>query len=194
MSFRLIVICENHLLDPPMIEPILHKMLDSAGRGKCRIEANTIVPFHGVDQALNADTIQEIIESYKQADLFLLCIDRDGMPGRRKSLDRIEQVVKPTLRNHQTLIGEHAIEEIEAWILAGMLDIDTPWTVIRANLHAKEILAAHAKRRGLDAVLPVEVRRRLGREAAQNYPRIRQLCEEVQRLEDRIRDWLATRH
>ena len=85
------------------------------------------------------------------------------------------------------------VEEVEAWIPAGTSGVGIPWNEIRASPNAKEFLAAVAKNRGLDEGLPVGVRQMLGKEAARNYVRIRQLCDEVAAIEESIRAWLATR-
>lgn len=193
MSLRVLLVCENHRKDPPMLLPIIRQLVADAGRPKCKIEINTAVTVHGWSQALDENVLRKVVNRYKQADLIILCIDRDGEPNRHLSLARVETKIAPDLVPRQGFFGEHAIEEVEVWVMAGLLDLKRPWKEIRETRDAKEALEEHAKHRGLEPGLPVRVRESLGTEAAQNYARIRQLCEEVRRLEDRIRDWLATR-
>lgn len=106
--------------------------------------------------------------------VFLLIVDRDGQPGRRQQLERLEgQAGAVLLETNRVFLAENAWQEVEVWVLAGLEDLPKAWSWadIRADAD-REVLA---------------------REAAGNYDRIRQLCpEDVASLEERIRRALDT--
>ena len=79
------------------------------------------------------------------------------------------------------------------WALAGQeLPNDWNWQEIRSHTHPKEAyFEPLAKKRGLTNE-PGEGRTTMGREAAQNYPRVRALCtEDIESLETRLKNWFA---
>ena len=69
----------------------------------------------GIGEALKVERLSEIIEQYPMVDVFVLCVDRDGDPNRRLVLDQIEITFGPRF------FAVNAWEEIETWILAGLL-------------------------------------------------------------------------
>ena len=94
----------------------------------------------------------------------------------------------------RVFLAEHAWQEIEVWVLAGMQDLpaDWRWKDVRAERHPKEpYYDGYARaRRVLDS--PYEGRAILAQEAARSYQRIRQLCpEDVAALDERIRQALG---
>ena len=67
-------------------------------------------------------------------DIFILCIDRDGVVGRRDQLDRIETSLG------DNFFAENAWEEVETWVLAGLdLPSDWRWRDVRAEVSVKEV-------------------------------------------------------
>ncbi|MDR3555528.1 MAG: hypothetical protein P4L55_12300 [Syntrophobacteraceae bacterium] len=140
------------------------------------------------------ERIKEIIVRYPMVDLFLLCVDRDGIMTRRNRLDSIENNALELLPDRKSLIAENAWQEIEVWVLAGHdLPSSWEWKTIREDLNPKEdyFVPFSKRRRLLDT--PGEGRRILAREAAKNYNRIRRLCPEVGHLDNAIRDFLEQR-
>ena len=93
----------------------------------------------------------------------------------------------------RAFLAENAWQEVEVWLLMGHdLLPKWDWKKIREETHPKETYyLPFAESRGvLD--LPGEGRDKLAREAASRYDRIRGRCkEDIQRLEDRIRDWIG---
>lgn len=107
----------------------------------------------------------------------------------RKDQYNIEAAMKSHLPQGKVLLAEHAWQEIEVWVLAGL---DLPpawlWRDIRAERDPKEkYFQPIAEQRGLLAE-PGEGRKTLGLEAAQRYgQRLRQKCsEDILSLETRI--------
>lgn len=189
---NVLIIPEDCRKDEHILRPIIGAMM-KALKKKANIQVCTDPILGGVDQALRWERISEIVEMYKgMVKLFLLCVDRDGKPGRRKALDGIEKNAAKELGESKVLLAENAWQELEVWILAGhSLSAEWDWKTIRAEEHPKEAFyLPFAEERGvLDH--PWEGRKTLAREAAANYKRIRNRCpEDVAALEERILEWL----
>ncbi len=192
MSLNVLVIPEDFRKDQYILFPIIKKMLDGAGKPNANIQVCRDPLLGGIAQALNWERVSEIIEMYRMVQLFLLVVDRDGDVNRRASLDFIESRAAMILGSDRNLLGEHAWQEIEVWALAAQtLPGGWRWEIVRNEIHPKEsYFIPFAESRGLTDE-PGEGRKTLGREASQNYSRIRSLCsEDVVRLENRIRDWI----
>lgn len=150
----------------------------------------------GIGEALRWERIRQIVERYRgMVRVFLLIVDRNANPTRRAALDKLEQQAADLLgTTDRVLLAENAWQELEVWALAGATDLPTPWSwaEIRAHEHPKEVwYLPYAKQRGLDGG-PTEGRDTLGKEAAANDPRVRQLCpEDVASLETRLRTALS---
>jgi len=190
LSFRVLVIPEDFRKDEHVLKPILEKMLDACGRA-ARIRICKDPLLGGVNEALKWSRIQEILDRYQgMVDCFLLIVDRDGLAGRRKSLDKMEEEAARFLGSENQFFAENAWQEIEVWALAGMPDLPRSWTwkSIREAPNAKEAyFEKYVTEKGLGAE-PFGGRMRLGLEAAKSYPRIRRLCrEDVAALEQRLK-------
>ena len=93
------------------------------------------------------------------------------------------------LHANHFLVAENAWQEIEVWALAGHnLPKEWQWKEIRAETHPKELyFEPFAEQRGLLHTTG-QGRKTLAIEAAKRYTRIRQLCDEVAELENKIRE------
>lgn len=131
-----------------------------------------------MDEALKSKRIQEIVDRYKSmVDIFIPCIDRDGIVLRRQALDDTERKVQ--VRGTCIFVAEVAWEEIETWVLAG-LDLPTAiqWEAIRKEVDVKEeYFEPLVQSRRLEA-LPGRGRKSLGLEDARRIDRILQRCPE----------------
>ncbi len=190
MSFRVLVIPEDFRKDEPILKPILEKMLEAGGR-KAKIRICKDPLLGGVREALKWTRIREILDLYRgMIDCFLLIVDRDGIPGRKKQLAAIEREAAQFLDAEGRFFAENAWQEVEVWALAGLADLPRSWTwkSVRAEANAKEVyFERYVQQKGL-GIEPFGGRLRLGQEAARNYPRIRKLCsEDVGALESRLR-------
>jgi hypothetical protein len=195
MSLNVLVIPEDFRKDRYVLAPLVRKLFQEIGKPRANVLLCVDPLIGGIEQALNRDRIAEVIGMYPQVHIFLLLVDRDGMAGRRQALRGLEThlVTIGSLRGGQTLIGENAWQEIEVWALAGQdLPSEWSWKEIRDEVHPKErYFEALAKQRGLTDE-PGEGRTTMGREAAQNYTRVRSRCpENIQELERRLKEWLA---
>jgi hypothetical protein len=186
---RVLVIPEDSRRDKELLRPLVQALFQDVGWGRAKVRVCEDPVLGGVAEALKWERIQGILDQYSgMVDLFLLVIDRDGPEnaGRRDSLNGLEQASRQVLRSGQALIGEHAIEELEVWILAGYeLPPEWRWQDIRGERDPKErYFRAFATRRGL--AVDAAGRSQLAEQAARNLQRIYSLCPEVQTLRNRL--------
>ena len=190
---NVLVIPEDFRKDQYILKPIIEAMLTEVGKPRSKVVVCKDPRLGGISQALNKERIEEIINRYKgMVDLFLLCVDRDGVNGRQTRLRELELQANDLLPEDRCFLAENAWQEIEVWALAGLdLPRDWSWQDVRAEPNPKErYFEPIAKTRGL-LEGPGEGRKTLGIEAARRYDRIRQLCpEDIQTMENRIKDWL----
>lgn len=189
---NVLIIPEDFRKDQYVVKPIIRRMLAEVGKPNAKVRVCQDPLLGGVGEALKFERIVEVFNRYRgMVQLFLLLIDRDGVPGRRAALDRIEERAREALMAGQVLYAENAWQEIEVWALAGQ---DLPdkwrWQEIRAESHPKErYFEPIARQRSLLAE-PGEGRTTMGREAALNYSRVRSRCQEdIAVLETRIRQF-----
>ena len=130
---NIVVIPEDSRKDQYILKPLFERLFRSLGRKACvRICQDPVLG--GVREALKADRLAEIVESYQgMTDLFILCVDRDGQTGRRNRLDQLE-------RRFAGFFAENAWEELETWVLAGLeLPKDWRWADVRAEVNVKTL-------------------------------------------------------
>lgn len=191
---KVLVIPEDFRKDQHLLRPIIEAMMQAAGSPKAKVQICRDPLLGGVNEALKWERIEEILVRHRgMAQIFLLCVDRDGQAGRRTALDTLEAKAKGMLSENRTFFGENAWQEIEVWILAGH-DLRTSWSweKIRQDVHPKErYFYPFAEDRGLKNDSG-NWQKRLALEAAARYPRIRQLCpEDVAKLENRIKKFIG---
>ena len=191
---KVLVIPEDFRKDQYMLKPIIKAMMSNLGKTKAQVQVCQDPLLGGVNEALKLENILAIIEQYRgKADLFLLCVDRDGKEGRKQALNKLEQEAAKILTSRQSLLlVENAWQEIEVWVLAGYdLPSEWKWQEVRQEEHPKErYFIPLAKQQNL-LETPGEGRKIMAEKAAGNYKRLRQLCpEDLLNLEQRIKDWL----
>jgi len=192
---NVLIIPEDFRKDQYVLKPIVEAVLAHAGKRRANVRVCQDPLLGGVEQALKWERIAEILERYRaMVHVFLLIVDRDGKPGRRAALDRMEQLASEHLPPARLLLAENAWQEIEVWALAGQdLPDDWSWQAVRSEVHPKETyFLPFAEQRGL-VNEPGQGRKTLARESARNYRRVRSRCpEDVAALEDRIREMVTT--
>ena len=182
---KVLVIPEDFRNDQYILKPLFARLFGTMGSPSVRVRVCQEL-LGGIGEALKLERLEEIIRQYEgTADVFILCVDRDGILGRRQRLDDIEA----EFGNGQTFLAENAWEEIETWVLAGLdLPTDWSWKDVRAEVHVKETyFEPLADRRGLSDS-PGGGRQVLGEEASRRISAIRLKCPEdfdalAQRLE-----------
>ena len=117
-------------------------------------------------------------------DFFILCVDRDGVVGRRQRLDDIEAEIQAQFRNSVRFLAENAWEELETWVLAGLdLPPEWRWPDVRAadstsRKHYFEPLIIRNVECRVDSSHTGGRRTLRGEEAARRIPAIRRKCPE----------------
>ena len=172
---RILVIPEDFRYDQLILKPLLSSLFRTLGRRSVRVQVCQDPLLGGIGEALKLERLAEIIDLNPMADIFVLCVDRDGEEGRRHRLDEIEA----QFGNGLIFIAENAWEEIETWVLAGLaLPNDWSWADVRAEVQVKETyFEPLAVQRGLSESADGG-RKILGEEAARRIGAIRQKCPE----------------
>jgi hypothetical protein len=177
---NVLVIPEDFRKDQYILKPIVQAMLKACGRPRANIRVCQDPVLGGIVPALRWELISEILDRYRgMVDLFLLCVDRDGVSTRRRRLDELEMQAANALPAERSLLAENAWQELEVWTLAGHdLPEDWSWRDVRNEVHPKErYFEPFARSRGVIDE-PGQGRRVLSLEAAHRYARIRKLCPE----------------
>lgn len=185
---NVLVIPEDFRKDQFILDPLVRALFKWCEMPSARVEVCRDPLLGGIREALEVERLREVVESRPMIDLFLLCVDRDGDEHRHEALRRIEREMAASLRNNQRFLAEQAWQELEVWVLAGLdLPADWKWREIRAERDPKELyFAPLARERGYQYE-DDGGRKRMAREAAIRYRRIRSLCpEDVQALEIRV--------
>jgi hypothetical protein len=189
-----LILAEDFVKDERVLQPIIEAMMKAVDRPHAKVKVCKDPRFHGTGEALKWEFIEQTLSRHRgMADLFLLCVDRDGDANRLAVLDYLEKQAKTVIGEGRAFLAENAWQEVEVWLLMGH---DLPrkwvWRRIRKEVHPKErYYQPFAESRDM-LNLPDEGRDELAREAATRYDRIRGRCkEDIQRLENRIRDWIG---
>jgi hypothetical protein len=187
---NVLVIPEDFRKDQLILKPIVQAMMRALNRASAKVDICRDPLLGGVTEALKWENITAVLDRHKgMVDLFLLCVDRDGLEGRRTALNSLELKAAAVLPAGRFFLAENAWQEIEVWVLAGHEDLPQQWNWrdIRAETNPKEkYFAVYAINRGVSENHDGG-RKVLAEEAAARYGRIRQLCpEDVAALEKRI--------
>ena len=85
-----LVVPEDFRKDQFILKPLLSRLLASLGKPRATVRICQDPLLGGVEEALKTERIAEIVDRYR-VQVILLCIDRDGNPGRRRRLDQLEK-------------------------------------------------------------------------------------------------------
>ena len=173
---RVLVIPEDFRHDQYILKPLFKRLFSDMGKGNAHIRVCQDPLLGGIGEALKSERLQEVVDQHEgMTDIFVLCVDRDGIQTRQDRLNQIEA----EFGNNRVFLAENAWEEIEIWVLAGLkLPVSWSWADVRAEIHVKETYFNHlARQRGVvDG--PGSGRKVLGEEAARRIPAIRRKCSE----------------
>lgn len=173
---KVLIIPEDFRQDQYILKPIFERLLGNLGWANCKVRVCQDPRLGGVGEALKPERLKEIVQRYNgMTDVFILCVDRDGEPGRRQSLDNIEAHFNPACR----FLAANAWEELETWVLAGVeLPRQWRWADVRAEVNVKErYFERLAEQSGLSDD-PGGGRKALAEAAAHHINAIRQKCPE----------------
>ncbi len=111
-----LIIPEDFRKDQDVLGPLFARLVKTCNRSSMHVLICRDPLLGGVGEALKSERITEILSKYRgMIDIFILCIDRDGVVGRCQRLDQLE-----TEWGHRVpFLAENAWEELETWVLAG---------------------------------------------------------------------------
>lgn len=185
---NILVIPEDFRKDQYILKPLFSRLFRRLGAPNPQVVVCQDPLLGGIDAALKTDKLAEIVSDQQgMTDIFILCVDRDGIVGRRERLDQIEA----ELQGKCVFFAENAWEEVETWALAGLpLPGEWRWSDVRAEVQVKEryfeplavrrglVSATEYSRRGLNSEESRRIWQVLGEEAARRVRAIRQKCPE----------------
>lgn len=191
MSYNVMIILEDYVKDQYIAKPLVERIMADMGKPRTKVLVCKDPRFTGISDCMNLDNLlHKVVLVYDQIHLFLLMVDRDKEETRHLRLQRLEENIKPNLKQHQRFLGIQAFQEVEVWALAGhRLPSNWNWRDIRDERDSKErYFVPFSKEKGyLD--YPAQGRKKLMEESMQNWPRIKQLCPEdigllIRRIEE----------
>jgi hypothetical protein len=172
---NILVIPEDFRNDQYILKPIFSKLFNDLGKSKAKVVVCNPPLLGGVVEALKSERLKEILELYPMVDIFILCVDRDGVAGRKNRLIEIEA----EFGGKKVFFAENAWEELETWALAGVdLPKNWSWADIRADVSVKEnYFTRLAKEMGV-ADGPGRGRKAIGEAASRRIDAIMAKCPE----------------
>lgn len=131
---KVLVILEDPTHDQYVVKPIVQKLFDDLGL-RARVEVLLDPHLRGIDQALDGDTLQDIVDDHPMMDRFILVVDRDC-----DRMGNTERVLARQRDLGDRFLGCLAVEEVEVWMLAlyPANELPSPWREIRAHCDPKE--------------------------------------------------------
>ena len=173
---KVMIIPEDFRNDQYILKPLFERLFKRMSVASVEVLVCRDPLLGGIGEALKLERLAEIVEQNQgRIDIFILCVDRDGVAGRRQRLDQIQD----GFRDRCVFFAENAWEEIETWVLAGLnLPSEWRWADVRAEIQVKErFFEPYAEQRGLTGTLGGG-RKVLGEEASRRVRAIRQKCPE----------------
>ncbi len=132
---KVLIIPEDFRKDGYILKPLFERLFAGFARRNAKIVVCNPPLLQGVTEALKEERLADIFRRYRHFDIFVLCVDRDGVAARRQRLDQLE--TKFALGRN--FVAVNAWEELETWLLAGLdLPRDWSWTDVRAEVSVKE--------------------------------------------------------
>ena len=177
---NVLIIPEDFRKDQYILKPLFTKLFRSLGVPAVQVEICQNPLLGGISEALKTENLTRILQRRPgMYDLYILCVDRDGMTGRRQRLDDIEAEIQAQFGDRALFFTVNAWEELETWVLAGLdLPGNWRWADVRAEVHVKEqYFEPLAAQRGL-AGSTGGGRKALAEEASRRVRAIRWKCPE----------------
>ena len=185
MSFSVLVIPEDPLQNGHILKPLVQAIMRDVGRPNAKVKMLTRPRVRGYDHAVR--TIRDALHaSYGFMDLWLFFPDADK--ASRASMRNLETHVAA---EGITLLCCAAQPEVEIYACAGFRnDVQEAWEDVRRHPRMKEevfdpLLARHGDPGRPGAGRDLMIAKSLG-----NLALLYQLCPELQRLRDRISEFL----
>ena len=134
MSFNVLVVPEDPTYNGYILAPLVERLMSECGKPNSRVKVLTNPKAAGYHHA-KALIVDSIIDRYSHFNLLLFMPDADGRDKRAEF-----QYLESTAAGQDVkLFCCAAVEEVEAWLLAGHLDkLEESWSEIRGNTSVKE--------------------------------------------------------
>jgi hypothetical protein len=186
VSCQVLIIPEDPTHDYATLEPLVQRILKDRGKGTAKVTVLRNPRVQGFHHACGM--LPDICEQYSHFDLWLFLVDADGEDGS-ETFGHLES------KHGRQLICCAALEEVEAWLLAGHIEkLDLPWREVRADVSVKENVFAPFLRQHGDSRRLGGGRDLLMRQTLTNYPGLLQRCPELKDLHDRVCASLASQN
>lgn len=185
MSLNVLVISEDSKNDQHILRPLVSRLLRECHKPHANVSVWANLAVRGFERV--RDELPAIINDFPQVHLFLFLPDCDGQHrGRADLFTNLEATYGPKL------ICCAAVEEVEAWLLAGHIDkLDRSWGEVRADISVKEHVFEPFVSRYGDRRKAGGGREELMQETLANLRGLLERCPELVRLQERICDALA---
>ena len=184
MSFTVLVIPEDPLLNGHILKPLTEAIVADAGRSSAKVHVLTNPRLRGYHQAVKT-VRDELPGQYRFMDLWLFFPDADrACRAGSKAMQKLETDVAA---KGITLLCCAAQPEVEIYACAAFRkDIPSTWEEARDHPRMKEeifepLLKKHGDPRRADRGRDLMTRKSL-----ENLPLLFRLCPELQCLRDRI--------
>jgi len=184
LSCRVLIIPEDPTNDQHILRPLVARLLKECGKANAKLVVLSEPDVSGYEDACGK--LPEIRKAYRRYNLLLFLPDADG-----KHQSRADKFAQLEAEHGPKLVCCAAVEEVEAWLLAGHLDkLPKPWPQVRADTSVKEkvfepFLKRHGNRR------PGGGREELMQQTLTNLPGLLGRCPELDDLQRRICEALA---
>jgi hypothetical protein len=186
LSFDVLVVPEDPANNGYILKPLVNRMLSECGKPNAVVTVLSNPRAQGYEHAKRLLQTR-IFEAYRHMNLLLFLPDADGKDRR----DEFGSLEGEATRNGVRLLCCAAVQEVEAWLLAGHRDrLDRRWPEVRDDISVKEnvfqpFLAKHGNLKAAGGGRDV-----LMREALSGYGALLKLCPELADLERRVREIL----
>ncbi len=187
MSFKVLVIPEDPTNNGYILKPLVRRMLEDCGKPNAKIIVLPNPRASGYEH-IKSLLVEQIIDRYSHFDLLLFLPDADGK-NRSGEFERLEEQAR---HKSVKLLCCAAVQEVEAWLLAGHLhELSTNWQIIRDDVSVKENIFVPFLVQYGDPRRTGGGRDLLMNETLQNYRGLLQRCPELAALEERVKVLLA---
>ncbi len=189
MSFKVLVVPEDPILNGHILKPLAGALLDDAGKPNAKVKVLDSPRVRGYDHAVRAIRSDDLHASYAFYDLWLFFPDADRAPS-----DAMDDLEARSRSRGVSLLCCPAQPEVEIYACAAFREeLHQTWEDVRTHPRMKEevfepLLAKHGHPRrpgrGRDVMIAKSLR---------DLPRLLRLCPETKRLRDRIAAHLRNR-
>jgi hypothetical protein len=188
LSFQVLVIPEDPTYNGYILTPLVSRILAECGKAKAKVKMLDNPKVSGIAHVFSL--LPDIVERYAHFDLLLLLVDADGR-DRSGQFERFEAAAAARLARPVRLICCAAVQEVEAWLLAGhTARLGRPWSEVRADVSVKENIFEGFLSQFGDPRTPGGGRDALMKETLSNYRGLLKLCPEVAELQEKVCDGL----